>query len=424
MKFFILKTLFLTGMLLLSSCTLFEHGEDFPTEPKVIPVSPLTEALIESSNEFGLDLMKRVSAQKPGNLMISPLSASINLTMLLNGTSANTRTQIQEMLGYPADQSLAEINVSYRELVDALVEADPAVTLEIANAIFYRKDFSFKAPFLSTMKDDFNASVQGLDFLDSDAVRIINRWASDNTNRKIPKVIDSIQREMVMFILNAVYFKGNWTSQFDASKTQNMPFYVNPMPNGEGEVAPHILVPTMRGKVTAMTYYSNDYKAIELPYGRKNFVMTIVEPAGSLQPFIETLSSHEWNALTFSPAVGTGQGSWRQVDVELPKFTFSYEKVLNDDLKALGMIDAFDPNSADLSGISDADLFVSFVKQNTFVEVNEKGTEAAAVTTTGIELTSLPPVFQINKPFVFIIRERSTNTVLFIGKVVNPLETE
>lgn len=418
MKFFALKTLFLTGMLLFSSCTLFEQGDDFPTEPKVIPLTPLTEALIENSNDFGLGLMKRVSAQKPGNLMISPLSASINLTMLLNGTNGNTRAEIQQMLGYPADQSLSEINVSYKELAEALMDADPAVTLDIANAIFYRDGFSFKAPFLSTMDNDFDASVRGLDFVSSDALRIINQWAADNTNNKIPKVLDNIQNELVMLIMNAVYFKGNWTSQFDASKTQDMPFYVDPTPTGEGDVAPHIMVPTMRGKVNAIVKWDGDYKQIELPYGRKNFSMVIVVPDGNFAEFIQQMDEN------FMDSFDDSAGSLREWDVELPKFSFSYEKVLNDDLMALGMLDAFDPNNADLSGISDANLFVSFVKQNTFVEVNEQGTEAAAVTTTGIFVTSLPQVFSVNKPFVFFIRERTTNTVLFMGKVVNPLETE
>ncbi len=418
MKFFALKTLLLTGILFLSSCSIFEHGDEFPTEPKVIPLTPLTEALIENSNDFGLGLMKRVSAQKPGNLMISPLSASINLTMLLNGTNVNTRAQIQQMLEYPADQSLSEINVSYKELTEALMDADPAVTLDIANAIFYRDGFSFKAPFLSTMDNDFDATVRGLDFLSSDALRIINQWAADNTNNKIPKVLDSIQNELVMLIMNAVYFKGNWTSHFDASKTQEMPFYVNPTPTGEGDEAPHFMVPTMRGKVKAIVKWDGDYKQIELPYGRKNFSMVIVVPEGNFTEFIQQMDED------FLDSFDDSAGSFREWDVELPKFSFSYEKVLNDDLMALGMLDAFDPNNADLSGISDADLFVSFVKQNTFVEVNEQGTEAAAVTTTGIAVTSIPEVFQVNKPFVFLIRERTTNTVLFMGKVVNPLETE
>jgi serpin B len=425
MKSIVFKSAFVFGFILLSSCTLFEQNDDAFTEPKIIPVDPLTASLIVNSNDFGLNLMKSVSAEEPGNLMISPLSASVNLAMLLNGTNTNTRAEILSLIGYPVDKPLSEVNVSYRELVEALMDADRKVTLDIANAIFYRNDFSFKAPFLAAMEDDFDASVRGLDFMNSDAVRIINKWAADNTNNKIPKVIDSIQQEMVMFIMNAVYFKGNWSTQFEASKTANKPFYVNPTPTGEGDEEPSISVPTMKGKVEAIVRTGEGFVLVELPYGRKNFSLTIVMPYQNLEEFIQNLEENFWNTLGY-PQIQTVQSEWPQHEVELPKFSFSYEKVLNDNLKSLGMIDAFDPNRADLSGLSDAGLFVSFVKQNTFVEVNEQGTEAAAVTTTGIEVTSYPwpHIVLINRPFIYLIRERTTNTVLFMGKVVNPLETE
>jgi len=173
----------------------------------------------------------------------------------------------------------------------------------------------------------------------------------------------------------------------------------------------------MFGKIPVKTHASSDYRAIELTYGRTNFSMVIIVPANSLAGFLETFDNEDWQNLTtaFDDNLNTSE-----IEVSLPKFKFTYEKVLNDQLASLGMIDAFDSGLADLSGISDNDIFVSFVKQNTFVDVNEEGTEAAAVTTIGIVETSMPMPFEINKPFVFAIRERTTNSLLFLGKVIHP----
>jgi serpin B len=162
-----------------------------------------------------------------------------------------------------------------------------------------------------------------------------------------------------------------------------------------------------------------DYSALEMPYGRKNFSMVLIVPNNNLSDFYQSFDINTWNEIT---STFDQMNSWNETMVQLPKFKFDYEKKLNDQLIAMGMVDAFSPMAADLSGISDADIFVSFVKQNTFVEVNEEGTEAAAVTTIGIELTSVGPYFVVDKPFIFAIRERTTNTLLFIGGVTNPVE--
>jgi serpin B len=156
---------------------------------------------------------------------------------------------------------------------------------------------------------------------------------------------------------------------------------------------------------------------LELPYGRQNFSMVIIEPWMALSDFLDNFNGQLWDEITVKLDSITDISA---TDVVMPRFRFDYENVLNDQLKSLGMINAFEPYLADLSGISDASIFVSFVKQNTFVEVNEQGTEAAAVTTTGIELTSIKPTLTVNKPFIFAIRERTSNTLLFIGKVMQP----
>jgi len=379
------------------------------TEPVQIELTPRAAELISSNNDFGVNLFTKTAIEENENMMLSPLSAGIALTMLLNGSDGATLAQLKEMLGHPVDMSVGDINKAYQTLVKQLLVADPQVTLAIANAIFYREDFVFKRSFMDLMADDFDANVEGLDFNRPEAVNTINKWAGDNTNNRIPKVIDQISPDMVMFLMNALYFKGDWSEQFNPENTAPKYFTLD---NGE-----QILVSTMEGMVGAKKHHGDGFTAIELPYGRKNFSMVVVVPHEKLIDFYPKFTPQLWNEITTSL---NAQEVWNQVLVNLPKFSFEYERFLNSQLKALGMVDAFNPREADLSGISDAELFVSFVKQNTFVEVSEEGTEAAAVTTIGVEVTSMPPYLFVNKPFIFAIRERTTNALLFMGSVTNP----
>jgi len=380
--------------------------------PKVIELTTAATQAISSSNDFGIELFTKVALEEQTNLMLSPLSASTALTMLLNGCGGNTYSQLKTTLRYPAGQSIGDINSAYKSLVDQLLKADPKVKLALANAIFYRKGFVVKNPFLTTMGTDYKAEIEALDFTLPSALTTINKWASDNTNGKIPKVLDEISPQAVMFLMNALYFKGDWSYQFDKSQTSDRPFTPD---NGQTSN-----VSTMNGEVGAKVVYGNTYKAIEMPYGRTNFTMIVIVPDNDLKTFNGTFNGDLWNNITSG---FDNKEEFGKVIVFFPKFKFSYEKYLNDQLKSMGMLDAFDPYVADLSGISDAPIFVSFVKQNTFVEVDETGTEAAAVTTIGIELTSMPPQptqFVIDKSFIFAIRERTTNTLMFIGQVIKP----
>jgi serpin B len=380
--------------------------------PKSISLTAAAPQAIQSSNDFGIELFRKVAENDRQNLMLSPLSASTALTMLLNGCGGDTYTQLNETLKYSSGMTTGDINKAYKSLVDQLLSADPLVKLTLANAIFYRNGFTVKPPFLATMNNDFGSTIAGLDFAAPSALTTINKWANDNTAGKIPRVLDEISNDAVMFIMNALYFKGDWSYQFDKSATRDHPFY----PDGGTTVN----VSTMNSEVGAKIVYGNNYKAVEMPYGRTNFTMVVIVPTETLTTFYTTFTSGVWNSIT-SGFDGTDE--YGKLIVYMPKFKFSYEKYLNNQLRAMGMVDAFIPFQANLSGISDESIFVSFVKQNTFVEVDEVGTEAAAVTTVGIELTSMPPKptqFVIDKSFVFAIRERTTNTLLFIGQVLNP----
>jgi serpin B len=405
MKTQILMTVFILAASLLTGCKKDKTSE--PAVPKPIEMTEKGSQIISASNDFGIEMFRQVSMVDSGNLMLSPLSASSALSMLLNGCDGETYTQIGAMLGYK-DLTADEINGLYKSLVAQLLDADPEVNLALANAIWYRQGFQVKTEFLNTMHSSYDATTEALDFDSPQALTTINNWASENTNGKITKVMDEISTDAVMFLMNALYFKGNWTYKFDKSKTSLQPFN----PDGQSPV----MVDMMKANLSFRQIFGLGYTAIELPYGRQNFSMVILLPVEGLDSFNNGFDGNKWHEITAALDGATPISR----DLSIPKFKFSYEKQLNDQLKAMGMLDAFVPGLADLSGIADADLFVSFVKQNTFVDVNEEGTEAAAVTTIGVDLTSLPDPVIINKPFIFAIRERMSNSLLFIGKVELP----
>jgi len=397
------------SLLFFTNCK--KEADKTEKEPVKLEISNKTAALISQNNAFGLNLFKMVASQETQNLMLSPLSASVALTMLLNGCESETYNQINLMLGYPADMNTTEINESYQSLVKQLLDADETVELALANAVFYKEGFQIKPPFLNAMQSGFSANIEALDFTLPQSIETINKWAGDNTNGKITKVLDEIDSDAVMFLMNALYFKGEWTKKFEASNTSQSPFTLS-----NGTV---VQVPTMNEPEMKAIYQStSSFEAVEIPYGRKNFSMVIILPSGQLQDFYQEFTSQDWQQLT----TALDASNWSDITIHMPKFKFDYEKFLNDQLKALGMTNAFMPGIADLGNISDNDLYVDFVKQNTFVEVNEEGTEAAAVTTIGINETSMGPSFTTDRPFIFAIRERTSNTLLFIGAVSNPLE--
>lgn len=383
-------------------------------EPKSIVLPDYATEVLTKSNHFGISLFTEVAGEEQKNMMLSPLSANIALNMAMNGAAGNTFTQMRDMLGYN-NLTQEEINELYQTLVEQLLEADNKVTLNLANAMFYRNGFPVKPSYKEAMQTDYQADIEGLDFSDIvNTLKRINGWASDHTNGKIDKVLNEISGDAVMFLLNAVYFKGDWTQQFEKDATKDLPFTLS---NGES-----IDVPTMSGKIPLRRYNGNGFSAYELSYGRDNFAMDLILPDQSLPGMLPVFTGETYEEITSGL---DQQEDKMEYNVLLPKFKFKYEKKLNESLTNLGMQDAFSPNAADFSNLSDVATFISFVKQNTFVDVNEEGTEAAAVTTIGFEVTSAgggTPTVHFDKPFIFVVRERTTNTLLFIGTVYNPLD--
>ena len=385
-----------------------------PAEPgtplKALP-RPLTaseQQLIAAGNTFAFGLLKQVNAAAPdSNLFISPLSASLALGMTMNGAAGETFAAMRQTLGFG---TLAEgaINRSYRDLLALLLGLDGRVKLQIANAIFYRQGFPVEPPFLDTTKAYFGAEVGALDFASPGALRTINGWAERNTNGRIPKVLDDLPPDLVMLLMNALYFKGQWTQQFEVKDTRDAPFHLV----GGGTAT----VKMMRHAGMRLRYLRGEgFQAAELPYGRGAWAMTILLPdeGRDVNALLAQLDAARWQAITEAMREDS-------MAVELPRFRLEYEKKLNHALTRLGMGVAFGLG-ADFTRISrGGGLLIDFVKQNTFVEVNEEGTEAAAVTVVGIRVVSAPPSFRVDRPFLFAIRERLSGTILFVGKIMQP----
>jgi serpin B len=388
-----------------------------PSEPITALPRQLTvgeQKLIVTGNRFAFDFFREIVRQSDpdSNVFVSPLSADMALGMTYNGARGETQAAMAQTLGL--DQlTTQEANESFRSLIDLLRGLDPKVDFRLANSIWYVLGFVARPEFLDVNRQYFDAEVRGLDFASPEAVTTINHWADDNTNGKIPKIIDSIDPNLVMFLINAIYFKGSWVHQFDKSRTRDEPFTLR---TGAQEN-----VPTMRHAeaVSLGLYQGPGYEVVDLPYGGGAFSMTIVLPAEGrdVDSVVAGLTPEAWDAildaLHASDAI-----------VVMPKFKLEWGDSLNDVLRVLGMGVAFVPGQADLSGIAGnpGDLFISFVKQNTFVDVNEEGTEAAAVTTVGVGVVSAPVIreIRVDRPFVFLIRERFSGTILFVGKIMNP----
>lgn len=360
------------------------------------------------TNDFAFEFFRKLndeSLQTNKNVFVSPLSLHIALGMLLNGANGKTADEIQQTLKLNAI-SVGEANQAYQKLMEGLPQADPQVTLNMANSVWHRNTFQPETDFLTTMKSGFKAEVSP--FVGTDATPL-NEWASDKTNGKIKKVLDSIDPAMVMFLMNALYFKGDWKISFDEKKTIDYPFQI-----AEGQMK-SVKMMQMEEKLRLAT--RDSYFAYELPYGNGQYAMTVLVPKNgkNVADLIKNLTAKEWSQLQSS------MQETPKVKIGLPKFTLAYEVVLNEVLQKMGMPTVFIPNVADLTKINkNGNLNVGFVKQNTFVGVDEKGTEAAAVTTIGIEVTSIGQTYYADRPFVFIIQEKTSNTILFMGKMINP----
>ena len=381
-----------------------ETVEDNPYEPVIL--TKAEQEINNASNQFGFDVYHKI--YEGSDMLISPLSLSLALAMTANGAEGKTAEDMLSTLGF-AGQNKDDMNSYYQKMVTALLEADPKTTFEVANSIWADEKIGVKKSFTDITKKYYLSEVYPADFKTQATVDKINKWCSDKTHGKIPTIMDAPNPDLVMALVNALYFKGTWAFDFD-DKIKKEDFT------------------TLKGsksKVEMMTAKLNAYaecdgfSMVSLPYGNRTFRMDIILPSKD-EDFAKAIA--RFDASTYQSLCRTMAEA--NVNLKLPKFTFDYNTTLTDVLMELGMSLAFS-DSADFSAMAEKALKISMVKQKTFIDVNEKGTEAAAVTYIGMATTAFRPEeprtvdFFADRPFLFTIRENSTGAVLFIGQKVN-----
>lgn len=402
------------GLFLISPLACEDANPPANGEQKTLTLTPAEEKKVNQDNSFSIDLFRAATEglDPNDNILLSPISASIALAMLNNGAVGQTKDSINKALkfnGFTEEQ----INTYYKKIIQTLPNLDPQTKLEIANSIWYHEGYEVKPSFLKANESFYQAKIGALDFTSPNAPDVINDWVSENTNEKIPTIVDQISPDMVMYLINAIYFKGSWQEKFDSSKTSEMPFTKN-----DGAV---INADFMNIRKSFNIIDNERLQGIELPYGNGQFSMFILLPGKdqSATDFVKGLKEPDDLGEIYSEFVK------RETELFFPKFKFSYQNRLNDELSKLGMGIAF-TGQADFTGISNSNLLVDEVKQKAFIEVNEEGTEAAAVTSVGVRVTSMPMVHSLkfDRPFVFFIRENNCGLILFTGMINDPTKEE
>lgn len=360
---------------------------------------------------FDFGLFQRVLAEESGgNVVLSPFSARLALAMAYNGASGGTLAAMAETLDLQ-DASLEEVNARFAELLSYLREADEQVVLEIANSLWGNRQVRFYEDFIGRCRDSYGADVETLDYSDPASAEVINDWVKEKTHEKIERIVDELDPYYgVMTLINALYFNGKWSSRFDPGLTEERDFH---FPGGEtGKV------PMMRQSGEYLYCESRDFQAVSLPYGGGRLSMYVFLPKTDVtyRDFLAGLNELKWEQWM-------GDFASLEGDIALPRFTVEYEANLNDALKAMGMEPAFQEGFGAM-GPEGEGFFLSEVKQKTYIDVNEEGTEAAAVTGVEVELTSAVegPRFSmvVDRPFFFAIRDNASGALLFMGSIVDP----
>ena len=389
---------------ILISAIVFEVGAEPPMQKS---------GLAAANSAFGFDLMNQIAQARPdANAFISPYSVSCALQMTSVGAGGETRAEMQRTLktaDLPADALYAAVK-SLNQQFDGRKD----VTLNLANGLWYEEGFHLKPAFADTNRKFFQAGLASVDFGTPESAAIINQWADQQTKGKVKDVVEFPFPPLTRLILaNAIYFKGSWVTAFKKELTRPQEFY---LAGGQTVQAPMMV---QDGRFIYQE--TPDFQAVKLPYkGGLQMELYLPQPDSNPQKFVARLASDA----SWRDAVQTGF-SRREGSVTLPKFKIEYQIELNAPLKALGMKSAFGPE-ADFSGIADESLFIGEVKQKSYVDVNEEGTEAAAVTTVGIRASAViqprerPFSMVLDRPFFFVISDINTQSILFMGIVNDP----
>jgi len=395
-------------MILFAACDVAGTDEEIDRKlPRELSVQE--QMLTAASNDFSFSMLHMLrESEGDRSFFVSPFSISTAFGMALNGTDGNTYEQMRDFFGYDG-MTNEEINHAFHELIELLITLDPKVVMNIANSVWIREGYPVLPTFLDSNRNYFNAEVRELDFGRPDAPDIINAWINEKTRGLIEKMIEDIGPDVIMYLINAIYFKGDWTVQFDPKETRDEPFYLS----GGGTTN----VPMMRARQNFRYYQNDDWTALDMWYGREGFSFTALVPTGNgtLDELAPQLTMQRFESITNSLKQDT-------INVFLPKFELDYEiedfpgKLMN-----MGLTLPFDQGLADFSRINREDqLFISNVLHRAVIKLDEEGSEAAAVTVIEISRTSAGGgqsyfTVRLDRPFLFFIRENNTNTILFMG---------
>ncbi|MCC0177949.1 serpin family protein [Waterburya agarophytonicola K14] len=372
-----------------------------------------TSQLASANNRFGFNLWTQISQQQPeANIVISPSSIAIALAMARNGTDGSTKAEMTTVLELDLLDP-ATMDNSYGKLIENLKTADPNVKLAIANSLWVNRDITLKDSFVNNAKEFYQAEVTNLDFADSQAKNTINDWVASNTANQISEIVDSVSADDALYLINAIYFKGIWAKKFDVDATVEQPFYTAA---NDSKSQP------MMSQTGDYRYYQSDrFQAVRLPYGEKEelgMYIFLPQETSSLAEFNQQLNYDNWQEWISSMRSRDGK-------ITIPRFKLEYELDLTESLSELGIEQVFDSSQADFSAMTDLSVAVDGVKHKTFIEVNEEGTEAAGVTSIGIRITSVQTEnesfkMNVNRPFFFAIRDDITESIIFMGNVIEP----
>lgn len=368
----------------------------------------------ERQAQFSLELFQQVLAHEgeQKNIMISPLSVSLALALAYNGAEGETRTEMGEALGLQG-LSLEQINQGYSQLKSILEQADSTIDLRLRESIWTPEDLELNKDYLKNLKKYYHAETQQLDFSDPKSVDKINKWVKKSTNNKIEEIVDQLDPNTVMLLLNTVYFLGDWTTPFEQDLTETKDFHLL-----DGSSKKH---PLMKS-IGDVNYFENElFQSVQLPYGEEKFSMYVFLPQedqklAEVSQALLNYSAREWQKLLqgYSNQHGT---------LELPRFELEYDIELTSMLKSMGMEAAFTPQQADFSNmLAEFKSPIDEVKHKTYIRTDEKGTEAAGATMIAVP-TSLPMEqfsMIVDRPFMFMIQEKQTGVILFMGSIVNP----
>ncbi len=366
-------------------------------------------SFVEAGNDFAFRFLRQIERNEPGDWFVSPVSMQFLLGMLLSGAQDGTADEIARVLGYGADE-IDAANAYARAMLDSLPLRDPKTKLTLANAIFLNEQAKLKPSYVQQMDAYYDATVENLDFRNGTAsLKRINGWCSEKTNGLIPGVLDKVEPEMLAYLLNALYFKGSWQDAFPAKRTEEKPFHREQ----GGDTPVKMMQQTERFRYGEHALC----RCVRLPYGNGAFSMIVLLPAGgrTVGELAAALDADSWNEIC------AGQYSVK-VDLWLPRFETKYHVKLNDILSEMGMPRAFKKGKADFKAMSDRADYLDFVQQDAVIKVDETGSEAAAISSAGMMMTTAvgqPPrivEFHADRPFLYVITEAKSGAILFAGK--------